>query len=265
MLLIQLITLAVVQGVTEFLPISSSGHLVILPHLSMWPDQGLVYDVAAHFGSLIAVVGYFHRDIRNIVAACFAQVRGGGESQYSRLGWAVMRATVPVCVIGLMFHDFIATYLREPLIIAATTLVFGAVLWVADVYGRRDRELTSIGWIDIGIIGVSQTLALIPGTSRSGITMSAALAVGLTREAAARFSFLLSIPVIVLAAGYESLNLMNAGVSVDWTGLAVVTVGSAASALVCIALFLRFIERLGMLPFVVYRFFLAAVLVYLFW
>ena len=263
-----LITLALVQGVTEFLPISSSGHLVLMPHFGGWPDHGLAYDVAAHLGSLTAVVLYFRHDISRLTGAWFASLRTGGNelmvSADARLAWGVLFATIPVSVIGLLAHDFIAENMRDPVIIAATTIGFGLVLGIADVFGRREREVDSIGITDIVVIGFAQALALIPGTSRSGITMSAGLALGLTREAAARYSFLLSIPVIALAAGYESWNLFASATQVNWGELFIVAAGSAASALLCIAVFLRFLERVGFGVFVIYRIALGIVLIALF-
>ena len=257
----QLIAIAVLQGFTEFLPISSSGHLILLPYLTGWPDHGLVYDVAAHFGTLVAVVVYFREDLIEMLVHWGKNLSGAPGNEHSRLAWAVLWGTIPVSVIGLSTHDFIAEHLRHPLIIAATTIAFGIVLWLADRLGRRVRDTSTLGWSDIVLVGFAQSLALIPGTSRSGITISAGLALGLTRSAAARFSFLLSIPVIFLATAYETWSLLGAPGSVDWVGLIAVIVGSGISAFACIAVFLRVLERIGMLPFVLYRFLLGAVLV----
>jgi undecaprenyl-diphosphatase len=170
---------------------------------------------------------------------------------------------VPVCAIGFFAHDLVATHLRHPLVIAATTILFGVVLWLTDYYGVRKRETKSLTWRDVAVIGFAQCLALIPGTSRSGITMSAALALGFSRSAAARYSFLLSIPVIVIATGFETLTLVGTRAAVDWIGLTVVAAVAAISAFVCIAVFLRLLERVGMAPFVIYRLVLGALLVVL--
>ena len=264
MLLPQLIVLALLQGITEFLPISSSGHLILLPHLTGWPDHGLAYDVACHFGTLIAVVVYFRADLRDMLIHWFNSLGGAPANEHSRLGWAVLWATIPVGVVGLLTHDFISTHLRDPLIIAGTTIGFGVILWIADRLGPRVRDTSTLSKLDIALVGCSQCLALIPGTSRSGITISAGLALGLTRSAAARFSFLLSIPVIVLAASYETWRLLGSALTVDWTGLLIVTIGASISAFVCIAVFLRTLERVGMVPFVLYRFLLGAILLLLF-
>ena len=264
MLLPQLITIAILQGITEFLPISSSGHLILLPQLSGWPDHGLVYDVAAHFGTLLAVLVYFRNDLVEMLTHWFANVRGARPTEHSRLAWAVFWATTPVCVLGLLTHDLVVDHLRNPLVIAAMTIGFGVVLWLADYFGCRERTTATLSWSDVALIGLAQALALIPGTSRSGITISAGLALGLTREAAARFSFLLSIPVIVFATAYETTQIMGSGTTIDWSGLAIVTIGAGISAFVCIATFLRLLERTGMLPFVIYRLLLGSLLIVLF-
>ncbi|MGR8949089.1 MAG: undecaprenyl-diphosphate phosphatase [Gammaproteobacteria bacterium] len=259
-----LVALALLQGITEFLPISSSGHLVLLPTVTGWPDHGLVYDVAAHFGTLFAVVYYFRRDLLTLSHAWYASIAMGEKNADTRAAWGILWATLPVCVIGLLARDIIAEHLRSPLVIATTTIFFGLLLWSADYIGRRKKSLESLRIFDVAVIGFAQALALIPGTSRSGITMSAGLLLGFTREAAARFSFLLSIPVIALAALYESWHLFKSGVVIDFYGLVLVMVLSAISALVCIVVFLKFIESAGFGIFVIYRVILGAVLVAVF-
>ena len=255
-----LITLAVLQGITEFLPISSSGHLILLPVFSGWPDHGLVYDVAAHFGTLIAVVYYFRGDLITLSQAWYGSIASGQKNVHTRTAWGILWATLPVCIIGLLSRDLIAEHLRSPLVIATTTIFFGLLLWLADYAGRRTKSLESLQIPDVVIIGFAQAMALIPGTSRSGITMSAGLLLGFTRQAAARFSFLLSIPVIALAALYESWHLFQSNVTVDFAGLVTVLVFSAISAFICIVVFLKFIETAGFTVFVIYRIILGAVL-----
>ena len=255
-----LVTLALLQGITEFLPISSSGHLVLLPQLTGWADHGLAYDVAAHFGTLIAVVYYFRKDIAVLAQAWYDSIASGEKSVHTRTAWGILWATIPVCIIGLLCRDFISEHFRSPLVIASTTIVFGLVLWFADWRGRREFTLDALKIPDVAVIGFAQALALVPGTSRSGITMSAGLLLGFTREAAARFSFLLSIPVITLAALYESWNLYQSGLSVDIGGLVLVMLASALSAWACIVVFLRFIESAGFTLFVIYRLILGIVL-----
>jgi undecaprenyl-diphosphatase len=248
--------LALVQGLTEFLPVSSSAHLALLPVLTGNSDQGLAFDVAVHVGTLFAVVAYFRADLARMLAP------GGGPegAALRRLGGLALFATLPVAVIGLLIHDSVAGLLRSTTVIGIASIAFGLLLWVADRLGRRQRDERSLGWRDALWIGLAQALALIPGASRSGVTMTAALALGLEARAAARFSFLLSIPVIVLAGGYESVLVLRDAQPFGWTALAIGVLASALSAYACIHLFLQFLERVGFLPFVVYRVVLGALL-----
>lgn len=262
--LIQIIVLAVVQGITEFLPISSSAHLILVPVLSGWQDQGLAFDVAVHLGSLVAVVWYFRRELNAMSADWLRSVQRRELVGESRLAWAVLWGTVPAGLAGLLLGDLIETHLRSPLVIAWATIGFGVLLWVADRHGRRRRSEQTLTWRDVLVIGVAQALALIPGTSRSGITMTVGLMLGLTREAAARFSFLLAVPLILLASAYQSLALARSTVPVDWTGFLLGIVLSAVAAYACIHYFLKLIQRIGMFPFVVYRLLLGALLLVIF-
>ena len=256
--------LALIQGLTEFLPISSSAHLILLPLLNAWQDQGLAFDVAVHVGSLTAVVWYFRHELITMSkdwGCSLVQRKNVGES---RLAWAVLLGTIPVGLTGLLLHDFISNELRSPLVIAATTIGFGILLGWADWQATQNRNEHSLSWGDIAFVGIAQAIALIPGTSRSGITMTAGLMLGLERAAAARFSFLLSIPVIVLSGGLETFKLIRASTAVDWIGLITAAILSAIAAYTCIHFFLKFISRVGMWPFVVYRLILGAGLLYLF-
>ena len=264
MTLIQIIVLALVQGLTEFLPISSSAHLILVPVLSDWPDQGLAFDVAVHVGTLSAVVWYFRTEVMRMSSDWLLSCRRGQRVGESRLAWAVIWGTVPVAVGGLLLHDLVDTVLRSPLVIAWATIGFGLLLWVSDVTGKRQRDEHHLTWRDVIVIGLAQALALIPGTSRSGITMTAGLFMGLTREAAARFSFLLSIPTILMAGCYKGMQLVKETTVVDWLAMSVGVVLSALTAYLCIHLFLQLLERIGMFPFVLYRLLLAGVLLYFF-
>jgi len=261
---LQAIILALVQGITEFLPISSSAHLILVPHLLGWTDQGLAFDVAVHVGTLSAVVFYFRAQLARMTVAWLQSCAGRGVSGDARLAWLVLLGSVPVALAGLLFHSLIEGELRSPLVIAVTTIGFGLLLWFADRLGRRVRDTGSLGVRDVVLIGLAQALALIPGTSRSGITMTAALALGLTRTDAAHFSFLLSIPAILMAGGYEGWKLLNDTGPVQWDAILLGTAVSAVSAWLCIHFFLRLIERIGMWPFVVYRLLLGAVLLAVF-
>lgn len=251
--IVHVILLALIQGITEFLPISSSAHLILPSQLLGWPDQGLAFDVAVHVGTLTAVVIYFRKDIIAIINGWFSWLFGRGATSESRLGWCIIAATIPAGLAGLLFNDFIEENLRSSQVIATTTIVFGIVLAVADRMPRLTRELGQITLMAALVIGLAQAMALIPGTSRSGITITAALFLGFYRTDAARFSFLLSIPIIVLSGGYEGLKLVMSDSTVDWFAILVGTLVSGISAYFCIHYFLSFINRLGMMPFVVYR------------
>ena len=256
--------LGVLQGLTEFLPISSSAHLILLPLLLGWEDQGLAFDVAVHVGTLIAVVVYFRLDLKRLINGWLNSVLRQEHTQDSRLAWFVVLGTVPVGIAGLMLGGFIELYLRSPIVIATTTIVFGLLLWWADSQGSRVREQEQLTVKDVVIIGFYQVLALVPGTSRSGITMTAGLLLGLTREAAARFSFLLSIPLIFLAGCLKTAELVASALAVDWFSIILGVVFSALSAFLCITIFLKLLEKVGMLPFVLYRLILGVFLFYLF-
>ncbi|NOX75920.1 MAG: undecaprenyl-diphosphate phosphatase [Gammaproteobacteria bacterium] len=258
------IFLAILQGFTEFLPVSSSAHLILLPRLLGWEDQGLAFDVAVHVGTLSAVVLYFRRDLAPMARDWFTSLHSRKNTANSRLAWAVLWGTVPVGLAGLLLKGFIESNLRSELVIAAATIIFGLLLWWADAKGRGRRDEYSLRISDIAIIGIAQALALIPGTSRSGATMTAGLMLGLSRQAAARFSFLLSIPVIILAGGLLTLDLIQQPGRVDWAAMIIGAVTSAVTAYICIHFFLKLLERVGMLPFVVYRMLLGAALIYLF-
>jgi len=247
---LQAIVLALLQGLTEFLPISSSAHLALFPRLTGAEDQGLAFDVAVHVGTLAAVMVYFRTELKSLLRPEPNDPQAGA---LRRLAGCVVLGTVPVAVAGLLLHDQVATLLRSVEVIAWASIGFGLLLWAADRFGPRRRDEYSVGWRDALLIGCAQALALIPGTSRSGVTMTAALALGLEARAAARLSFLLSMPVIALAGGYEALKLLRAGEPVDWGVMALGTLVAAVSAFACIHLFLRLLERIGFLPFVIYR------------
>ena len=250
----QAVVLGFVQGLTEFLPVSSSAHLILAPVFMGWDDQGLAFDVAVHVGTLIAVVGYFRQEVRMLVADWFASLRSRHPVRESPIAWNIVIATVPAALCGYFLGEWIEIYLRSPLVIAFTTFVFGIVLWWADVRGRQERTENTLRWRDAFLIGLFQMLALIPGTSRSGITLTAGLLLGLSRRSAARFSFLLSIPVIALAGGAKAYDLFaQQTLMVAWPPLLVGVTASAISAYFCLHAFLLLLEKVGVLPFVLYR------------
>ncbi|EPJ55286.1 MAG: undecaprenyl pyrophosphate phosphatase [Osedax symbiont Rs2] len=244
--------LAIIQGLSEFLPISSSAHLILPSQLLGWPDQGLAFDVGVHLGTLVAVVYYFRRDVGQMLVAFFKSLTGK-KSVDACTAWFILAATVPAIVGGLLFHPLIDLYARSLLVIAATTMIFGALLWYADNKFEQQKKIQNLTLRHSVYIGIAQAIALIPGTSRSGITMTAALMLGYSRAAAAKFSFYLSIPVIMAAGSYKGVELATADFAVRWD---MVLTGVAVSALVaigCIHLFLIWLEKIGMLPFVIYR------------
>ena len=259
---LQTIVLAIVQGLTEFLPISSSGHLVLVPAVIGWADQGLTFDVAVHFGSLLAVAVYFRNDLKGLISGGVRLLGGNGDSPESRMALYIVIGTVPAAIAGLFFAAWIEDNLRSPLIIVYTLAGYGVLMALADRFGNHQRVIASVGFRDAVFIGIAQALALVPGTSRSGITISAALMLGFQRRDAARFSFLLSAPVILLATGYETLLLFIEGTQIAWVQLAIGVSISAVVAYLSIDFFMRFVNAIGLLPFAIYRLGLAGVVWY---
>jgi len=260
----QAVWLAFVQGFTEFLPISSSAHLILLPRLFGFPDQGLGFDIAVHVGTLAAVVFYLRNEIGPMLRDWFLTLLGRPGTPHSRLAWGVILATIPLGLGGIMLKALVSDELRSPLVIATTTIVFGLALLWADRRGRRERDEYQLGWRDVLLIGMAQVLALVPGTSRSGITITAGLLLGLTRPAAARFSFLLSIPAIVLPGSLLGYELAQSPEAIDWRHFGLGVALSALFAYLCIRLFMAWIARMDMTPFVIYRVVLGIVLLAIF-
>lgn len=266
------VVLAVVQGLTEFLPISSSAHLILAPKLLGWQDQGLAFDVAVHLGTLLAVVIYMRREITPLFSDWIQSISQRKHAGDSRLAWGIIIGTAPAGIAGLIFKDYVEIYLRSPLVIAGATILFALVLWwydrpeslkgAAEEKARiNEHELSVSGFL---IIGCAQALALIPGTSRSGITITAALALGLSRTAAARTSFLFSIPIILAAGGLKTKDLVQQATPVDWLALNIGTLVSFISAYACIHFFLKLLEKTSMLPFIIYRLLLGIFLLVIF-
>lgn len=259
MTILHMLLLALIQGITEFLPISSSGHLILLPLLTPLPDQGPLMDVAVHVGTLLAVILYFWRDSLGLLVAG-AGVMGVPQArqterqqQYIKLLWSLIIATLPIVIFGtLLVKSGLLTSLRSASVIATTSIIFGLLLWWAD---RKDsfKSMDRLGIKSALIIGLSQIIALIPGTSRSGITMTAARSLGFDRKTAARFSMLLSIPTILAAgvlAGYEMVQL---GTAVDWATAMTVAGMAFVFAIVAIHFLLKWLETRTMGIFVIYR------------
>ena len=259
---LQTVVLAIVQGLTEFLPISSSGHLVLVPYLFDWSDQGLAFDVAVHFGSLAAVCIYFRKDIASLLYGGVQVVGGNVKTPESRMALAIALGTIPAALAGLLFASWIEQNLRDPAVIAYTLSGYGILMALADRFGRRERNMAGVGFKDALIVGCAQALALVPGTSRSGITITAARMLGFERQDAARFSFLLSAPVILLAAGYKFVELISSGQTVAWEQLGLGALVACVVAYISIEFFMRVVTRIGLAPFAIYRLVLAAVILY---
>ncbi|AGM40217.1 undecaprenyl pyrophosphate phosphatase [Spiribacter salinus M19-40] len=256
--------LGLIQGITEFLPISSSAHLILLPQLLGWPDQGLAFDVAVHVGTLLAVVWHFRRQLLPLASQTLASASRREAVGESGLGWALIIGTMPLVLGALVLADAAETVFRGPQVIAWATIGFGLLLWLAARRGNRGKDEFDIGPWQALFIGSAQVLAIIPGTSRSGITMTAGLWLGLEATAAARFSFLLSIPAIALAGIWKTWQLMSTPAPVDWGVFALGVVVAGASAYTCIRVFLALVARIGMTPFVVYRLALGVALLIVF-
>ncbi len=260
----QILVLALLQGLTEFLPISSSAHLILVPILFGWEDQGLAFDIAVHVGTLSAVILYFRTDLTRMIHDWGGTFSGQNQTPNSRLAWGVLFGTIPIGLAGLFFSKLVETDLRSPHVIAWSTLGFALLLWWSDTRKKSPRNEKNITWKDILVIGFAQALSLIPGTSRSGITITAARGMGLNREGAARLSFLFSIPVIFLAGAMETIRLIQENATVDWRALFLGTIASGISAYLCIDFFLKLVGRIGLFPFVIYRLVLGVVLLALF-
>ena len=258
----QAIALAVLQGLTEFLPISSSAHLILLPILVGWEDQGLAFDVAVHVGTLTAVVVFYRKDLAKIIGAWAGSIVGKGFNEEAKLAWYVGLGTIPVGLVGISLSDPMQEALRSPLVIAGATIVFALLLWWAEKRAKEQRDTVTL--MDAIMVGLFQAIALIPGTSRSGITITAGLLLGLKREYAAKFSFLLSIPVIALAGSLKTLELYQSEIIVLWDFMFIGAAISAVVAYLSIAWFLSLLNKIGMMPFVWYRLVLGVVLIAVF-
>ncbi|MBW4934735.1 undecaprenyl-diphosphate phosphatase [Marinobacter sp. F4206] len=256
----QALFLGLLQGLTEFLPISSSAHLILMPAFFGWTDQGVGFDLSVHLGTLLAVVLYFRRDVFGIARDglfSMAQRRLVGQGA---LALYLVIGTIPAGLAGLALLDLIDNELRAVEVIFATTLIFGVLLGIADWLPKRQRTLDQLSWKDAVIVGIAQAMALVPGTSRSGVTITAGLFLGMTRETASRFSFLLAIPIIVLASAVKLLEVATSDVIVDWSGFLLGGVTSFLMAITAIHFFLKWLNTVGMWPYVVYRIILAGVI-----
>ncbi len=259
------VILAVIQGLTEFLPISSSAHLALAPWLLGWKDQGLAFDIALHFGTLCAVIVYFFRDWMQLIAQGLGIPYAPDPwiARRPRLIWWLAAATLPVGLVGLVVKPYVETSLRNPWVIGGMLIGVGLLMGWADRAGRKNKQIHGITFYDAITIGAAQALAVVPGTSRSGITIVAGLFRGLDRHAAARFSFLLSTPAIAAAVAGQFLDLYKQG-GIPEPMLAAVITGtamSAATGLAVIALFLNFLKKHSLQFFVYYRVFFGIIVI----
>jgi len=255
--LVRAVVLGVVQGVTEFLPVSSSGHLILVPELFGWPDQGLAFDAALHAGTLLALLLYFHRTWVELAAGAARDLTGlrpgrlREPSPESRLLALLLLGSVPAAVVGLLLDDWIEAHLRQAWVVAATLAGVGALLWWVEGRPRGERGVPELGPRDALLIGCLQAAALVPGVSRSGATILAGLLLGMPREEAARFAFLLGTPAFAGAFLLKAPDLANGD-----TTMAAVVVGMTTSALVgaaTVAWLLRYLVRGSLRPFAAYR------------
>lgn len=262
MTLVQIIVLALIQGLTEFLPVSSSAHLILGGKVFGWPDQGLVFDVATHLGTLLAVLFYFRKDLVAMLRSVLLPVRNESDQRNRTLLRYLGLASIPALVVGFLGHTFIETYLRDVRIIAWATIGFGLLLWLADARSSGDRQIDDMSLRGALLIGLAQVFALLPGASRSGVTITAGRALGFSADAAARFSFLLSIPVVAAAGAAGILWVVQGSAPINWVQFLLALGFAAVAGWACIAAFLALLKRVGLLPFVVYRLVLGVLLLW---
>ena len=256
--LIQIVVLSIVQGVTEFLPISSSAHLILTSKFFGWQDQGILFDIYVHGGSLLAIIYAFKKEVSILIQRAFSPYK-------QNLLLCLIIATLPVALAGFLGEDFIKKNFRSLEFLILTTFLFAIFLFIADKYGKKTNSIESIGLKDSFIVGMFQIFALMPGVSRSAITMIGALILSYSREDAARFSFLLSIPTLSAVLLGSSIDAIQSEETVDWSILIFGGLISFATSLLCINLFLSFIQKIGFTPFVLYRIILSIILVGILW
>ncbi len=260
MLLWQSILLGIVQGLGEFLPISSSAHLVIVPWLFNFEDPGLTFDVALHFGTLIAIILYFYKDWTRLMKAAFTSIPKKRENYSSdeKLFWYLIFASIPGALIGYLFEKQAETIFRSPLLIALMMSVMGILLLVVDQKSKKKKDLHQVSFFNAFLIGLSQAAAIIPGVSRSGITITTALGMGLTRTAAARFSFLLATPIIAGATLLKAKAFIHSALNLE----SLIGIGvSALFGLLSIKYMLNYLQKYTYRVFVIYRFLFSIVVV----
>ena len=256
--LIQIVALSIVQGITEFLPISSSAHLILISKLFGWQDQGILFDIYLHGGSLFAIIYAFRKEVSKLIQRAFSPYK-------QNLLLCLIVATLPVALVGFLGGDFIEQNFRSLEFLILTTFLFAIFLFIADRYGKKTNSIESIDLKDSFIVGMFQIFALMPGVSRSAITMIGALILSYSREDAARFSFLLSIPTLSAVLMGSSIEAIQSEETIDWSILILGGLISFSVSLLCINLFISFIQKIGFTPFVLYRIILSITLVGILW
>lgn len=262
---VQTLILAIVQGITEFLPISSSAHLVLTSQFLGWKDQGVTFDLALNVGTLMAVVIYFRKDVSLIIRDTLASIVQRKKVGLSSLGWYIAFATIPAGLFGLFLMDYVDTYLRSAKVILFTTVIYALLLWLADKYGKKVKPMEAMNFKNAMIIGVTQALALIPGTSRSGVTITTALLLGYDFQTASRFSFLMAIPIIFLAT---AVKITDDALSLDylpWGSFILGCLIAFVTAILAIHYFLKWLNHFGMMPYVIYRLALGLIIAAFIW
>jgi undecaprenyl-diphosphatase len=271
--ILKAVTLGIVQGLTEFLPISSSAHLEIVPRLLGWGDAGPAFTAVIQLGTIAAVIIYFRQDLARMVRAFLQSLKPGGDrtSTDARMAWAVLYGTIPVIVLALVFKKFIEYEFRNLYVVATMFIVMGTLLLIAETVAKHKRSMETVTVRDGWIVGLWQALALVPGASRSGSTLTGALLTGLDRETAARFSFLLSIPAVLISGLYEMKDVIKpkseaastVTLHMSIADTAIATVVSGLVGYVCIAWLLKFLKTNSTLPFILYRYVIGGLLFYL--
>ncbi len=260
MLILQIVVLALIQGITEFLPISSSGHLLLVPAITGWPDQGVLTDVMVHMGSFLAVVVYFWRDCMNMLMGLIDMVQGKA-SAWGKLALLIVLGTIPAVVLGVILDKlgFMELVRQMPEVVAWNAIIFGALLYLCDRFGLSIRRMSDMTWAPALIIGVAQAIALVPGVSRSGITMTAARALGFERPEAARFAFLLGIPAIAGAGVLQIGDAVATGATISF-GMILTAILTFFVALGTITVLMKLVRHVSFLPFAIYRVALGVIL-----
>jgi undecaprenyl-diphosphatase len=266
MTILQAIIFGAVQGLTEFLPISSTAHLILLPWFMGWPDPGLTFDVALHLGTLVALIVYFRTDWILLTKSAFGLIRGRTQTTDARMAMFIVAATIPGAAAGALFEKKVDDVLRAPQLIGVMLIAMAMVLVAAEIAGRRKKSLDEISWGDAIAVGVAQAFAIVPGVSRSGSTITAGLFLSMKRDAAARFSFYLSAPIIAGAVGKKTLDILQSGLGLEQlTPFIVGIISSGVIGYLAIAFLMRYLQTHNTFLFVLYRVALGIVVLLAFW